>query len=901
MPAQTSEQAALPDWLRETQPTPSPGAEQLPSWLSDLAGTSAPTQEPAPQPAAPTPALPPQPDSSLPDWLRDTQRDVVPPSDAEQLPAWLAESDEAPRGAELPTSDASSWLSGLDTGSPAAAEPPAVPDWLSSANDAPSPAPFTPPESTDTGIPDWLSAASAPAAGEPPAVPDWLSDTSDSGQPTPSKTESFDLWAPEPNTAPEQPRSTGSGDAVVPDWLRDVSTGDTEEGDITAEPFSFEGATGTPQPAQSAGPPAWLSAEDSSGAVPDWLQSAVDQSKELADAAPEPPAVPLWLQDVERAADSGTPAAPEPSQITPTPTAEQESLPPWLRDETTQPADTPPALPQQPPAPPAADDVPAWLRETAPPIQPPPAADLPAWLQPEPPSADAPSTPFPLPQDDDTLPGIVRADTTAASPAPAPIPPSQADDLPDWLRPSAPTTAAGQDLPPWLRDESGQPLPSAGSAGDSKLPAWLRGAATEGPPVAPTNEPEAAPANFDWLDQAAQADSRRAPNESEFFGSTELPAWLRPPEPEQPKEINQADARSLDWLTRLGGADEPDVAVPASVAAPKLAPLVTRPRSPAQIESLALLERLAAAPFSEPVALPAPAQPSMWRRVGIERALYLVLLIALIVGLIVPLPESFGLAVPPSAPGSAELFEQIDKLSANDVVLVGYEWDARRSSELRPLENAVLGHLIQRKVKLVLASTDPQGTLLLFDFRDQLERAGYRKGGEDYILLGYKPGAELALRLLAQDFRAVLRSDFQGNDATISALATGADPANPRLTSLGDFAMVMVLADEAQDVQGWMEQVHRSAKQVPFAFLLPNETTPVAQPYLSQPGIFHLAGKQGALAYHSLRGDSGMPAAQIARETTQQRLSLLVFIALLLLGALIIGVGTAVARRRRAP
>ena len=91
------------------------------------------------------------------------------------------------------------------------------------------------------------------------------------------------------------------------------------------------------------------------------------------------------------------------------------------------------------------------------------------------------------------------------------------------------------------------------------------------------------------------------------------------------------------------------------------------------------------------------------------------------------------------------------------------------------------------------------------------------------------------------------------------------------------------------------------AQQVPFAFLLPNETTPVAQPYLSQPGIYHLAGKQGALAYQSLRGDSGMPAAQIARETTQQRLSLLMFIVLLLLGALVVGVGAAMARRRSAP
>jgi hypothetical protein len=312
------------------------------------------------------------------------------------------------------------------------------------------------------------------------------------------------------------------------------------------------------------------------------------------------------------------------------------------------------------------------------------------------------------------------------------------------------------------------------------------------------------------------------------------------------------------------------------------------------------MERLAAAPFPDAAPVPVPAQPSVWRRVGVERVLYLVLLIGLLIGLIVPLPGSFGLATPPAAPGAAELFGQIDKLSEKDVVLIGYEWDARRSSELRPLEDAVLGHLIQRKVKLVLVSTDPQGTLLLFDFRDQLEKAGYRKGGEDYILLGYRPGAELALRSFAQDFRAVLRSDFQGNDATISALAVGDDPNNPRIASLSDFSMAMVLADEAQDVQGWMEQVYRSARQVPFGFLLPAETTPVVQPYLSQPGIYHLAGKQGALAYQNLRGGSGMPAEQIARESAQQRLSLLVFVVLLLVGAIVVG-ARAAARAGRSP
>ncbi len=273
----------------------------------------------------------------------------------------------------------------------------------------------------------------------------------------------------------------------------------------------------------------------------------------------------------------------------------------------------------------------------------------------------------------------------------------------------------------------------------------------------------------------------------------------------------------------------------------------------------------------------------------------------LVVALALPVSGAIGLNTPPVAPGAEDLFAQIDRLSENDTVLVGYEWDARRSGELRPLEQAVLGHLIQHKVKLVLVSTDAQGTLLLFDLRDELGAAGYKPSGEDYILLGYKPGAELALRSLAQDVRGALRSDFQGNDAMLSGLATNAG-GQPRLNSLADFAMVVVLADEPVDVQGWMEQVHPSAKKadgsfVPFGFLLPAETAPIVQPYLRQSSIYHLSGKQGALSYQRLRGDK--TAAQIGGEAGQQRLSLAIYVALFVIGAVAVGVSSAVARGRK--
>jgi hypothetical protein len=112
------------------------------------------------------------------------------------------------------------------------------------------------------------------------------------------------------------------------------------------------------------------------------------------------------------------------------------------------------------------------------------------------------------------------------------------------------------------------------------------------------------------------------------------------------------------------------------------------------------------------------------------------------------------------------------------------------------------------------------------------------------------------------------------------------------INSLNDLSMKLVLADDASDVQGWAEQIFRPARQQPLAFLLPAEAAPIVQPYLQPPRnpgetqIGHLAGKQGALAYEHLRGSGQTSSVQVAREIGQQRLGVLVFVILLLVGGI---------------
>ncbi|MBO9365470.1 MAG: hypothetical protein J7466_11545, partial [Roseiflexus sp.] len=556
-------------------------------------------------------------------------------------------------------------------------------------------------------------------------------------------------------------------------------------------------------------------------------------------------------------------------------------LPDWLRDIAAVPP-APPAAPVAETAPPASD-LPDWLRDIAavppaPPAAPsapvaetaPPASDLPDWLR------DIAAQP---------------AASPAAPSAPVAETAPPASDLPDWLtgtlstpdipsveeKPVAPPSTPS-DLPDWLQAPDASP-------GATGLPDWLRGA-----------EVPAATDAYDGRSYTTEPAALRG--SSDLLSGMDLPEWLRV-EPEPKPEPPLLSGRDLDWLTRLGSIAEDETITGVTVTTPKLPPPPAPKRTEEQLAALNLLSRLAAEPIPAATPLPHPEPTGALQRIGLERMISMVLLILVTVAIIIPglVP---ALETPPIIPDASEVHQQIAALGANDVVLIGYEWDARRVGELRPLEQAVIGQLIAQNVKLILVSTDPQGTLLQFDLLDTLRQAGYRQQGEGYLLLGYKPGGEMALRMVGRDFQTVLRSDYRGDDATGSVLITGVDTGRP-IERLNDLSLIIVLADDTPDVQGWMEQVYPQAQMgdrpVSLVFLLPEEAAPIVQPYMRQPGVIALAGHRGALAYAALEQNAGSFDPMVARSIAQQRLATLLFALVLLFG--LAGVGIAALRRRR--
>ncbi len=489
--------------------------------------------------------------------------------------------------------------------------------------------------------------------------------------------------------------------------------------------------------------------------------------------------------------------------------------------------------------------------------------------------------------------------------------------MPDWLagaesQPASPDADTESDvrggLPPWLGQDDADAggLEAPAIPGDLSLPEWLHGAdadiasmETTAKAPMPTSDTDAdAAGSFgSWFDNdepdAAPSQSQPADQttdtttDSSIVGGVDLPAWLRPTTP-APAAAPEEKQPEQDWMDKIGPAEEEEVAEPEPTI--KI-PLPTYRRSPAQMEAAQLLQKLIATPYPEAAPVPQPAAPPLLQQIGLDRILYVALTIALLLCVLFPSMTGMfqyqDINAAPGADNASAVFEKVENLTEDDTVLLAYEWDGKHTSELGALEHVVTEHLMDRKAHMLLMSTDPQGTILSFDMGDRLQESkDYLGEGADYLRMGYFPGGELALRAMGQDFLSSLQT-YKGEDASGVPLAYDLETMEPKLQTISDLSLIIVMADQMQDVQAWMEHVYPYTSQVPIVLLLPSEVEPLIRPYLKHPNVYHVAGKQAAILYTSLVGTERQDDAIItaaAQASGQYHVAIIVFMLLTIIG-----------------
>lgn len=671
--APVEEEAEIPDWLKPSEP-----AAQVPTaktgvtdWLTKSAPPpvvpTAAQLAPEDVPAWLRPSEPVEASAeALPDWLKpgDEEQPIAPEEKekimahaAEEIPDWMAAAGWVPRDPSIPLDQAGAIAAEEEVVAPP--EPAEMPEWLQSLKPPEEPHPAV---AASGEAPEWLRQAmegkpgeqpkaAAPAAKPEAVVPERAAAAS-AAKPAPSdmsadealawleelaqkqgakeeelvtkRTSEVPDWIRKPPTeeeAPEAPQAPAEPEAALPDWLRTPAEVESARAAATTPewlraPAEAEQLPAAPEPAMVVPPPsedaalAWLEAlAAKQGAKPEELVTKPEAREQVE--------TPTWLRAPapETAEPQPTPQAEAsaPSEVTP---SEDEALA-WLDSLAAKQGAKPEELATKPEA--RVDELPAWVRESHPPVPAPTTEPEPAAAEAEPaPTISEVGKPEWLKQmeaEADQYEAMTKAQPEPAKPAEVSVPSSE-DEALAWLE----SLAAKQGAKP-------EELVTKPEVRAEAIPAWVREA--QEAPVPPTPEPvktELEPAiaeaeKPEWLKQMeaeadqyeATAKAKPAPAEpAPTLKPEELPAWLAAaPEPGE---------AAAEWMPKASDAAEPRHVPPEAESLPAWLAAVPEPGEPEAPAWVPIASAEPAGPVAEaarpPSTLkrPKPAKPKAPRK-----------------------------------------------------------------------------------------------------------------------------------------------------------------------------------------------------------------------------------------------------------------------------------------------
>lgn len=138
-------------------------------------------------------------------------------------------------------------------------------------------------------------------------------------------------------------------------------------------------------------------------------------------------------------------------------------------------------------------------------------------------------------------------------------------------------------------------------------------------------------------------------------------------------------------------------------------------------------------------------------------------IIYLLVAVVVTVPLIIKIAMPVRVSPPVQLaYDKLDELKPGSVVLLSTDYEAGTMPELYPMTIAILKHLFSRDIKVLLMSMYalgvPIGTMAL----DEVAAEYDKKYGEDYAILGFKPGLNVVIVAMGSEIRDAFPTDYAG-------------------------------------------------------------------------------------------------------------------------------------------
>jgi uncharacterized integral membrane protein len=429
----------------------------------------------------------------------------------------------------------------------------------------------------------------------------------------------------------------------------------------------------------------------------------------------------------------------------------------------------------------------------------------------------------------------------------------EAEPQPDWLSGLPSMQEEKKPVPP-------PPPPQVSEKGSSSsgfMPGVIAAnQAANQQPLPPSASPNpAVPMGMDslpdWISaEPGEGETSEKSGDQPGLAPAEMPSWLEALKPvglvkaalagssRPPKQSAPATGSLSSTTGPLSGK------TPLPVTTTPLGPTPPVVKSETQQQYAAMMEQvLTRGPAS---AEQAPKQKKHSRKllwVVIVALVLIVLLLFAAVGLgFLPLPQLFSAE-------TVSFHRAIETLPAGVPVLVALEYSPAFAAELHPISTMTMEQLALKEANVTFISTQPSGPILTEELLDQINQKipSYDLSSKSENL-GYLAGGSTGLLGFALHPPSVVRIGWDGQPAW-------SKPALEGVTSLDQFAAVLVLSENADISRDWIEQVQPRLGATPLLIATSAQTGPLLEPYSASGQVKGLvAGISGAVAYENMIG-----------------------------------------------
>jgi hypothetical protein len=236
---------------------------------------------------------------------------------------------------------------------------------------------------------------------------------------------------------------------------------------------------------------------------------------------------------------------------------------------------------------------------------------------------------------------------------------------------------------------------------------------------------------------------------------------------------------------------------------------------------------------------------TIWdRMLSIDRRyLYLILFVNMVVFLLLPvrLPARV-------TPPVQRFYNAIEQLQPGDLVMVSSNWSASTIAENQPQFQAVLIHLMRKKVRFTIMSAEAQARDISLRLADRMTKEYGYQYGKDWAHFGFFPNLMVAIKGMSNDLPATIKQDVKGIPAEKLEVLKG-------VQSLKDYKMVIDVTPSGT-VPNWISY---RPKNLRVLFCPTSVMAAEAYTFLDSGQIEGMiTGAKGAQEYEQLLGIVGL-------------------------------------------